>query len=76
MSESWRILEDLWGFVSFVSFSVFSLTSSTTMFSFISGLSVGSICEVVIFFSIVLVGEFGFEFAASSLEEAEFDKDF
>ena len=46
------------------------------MFSFISGLSVGSICEVVIFFSIVVVGESGFDFAAVSLEDAEFDEDF
>ena len=66
----------MWSFASFVSFSVFSLTSSTTMFSFISGLSVGSICEVVIFFSIVVVGESGFDFAAVSLEDAEFDEDF
>ena len=66
----------MWSFASFVSFSVFSLPSSTTMFSFISGLSVGSICEVVIFFSIVVVGESGFDFAAVSLEDAEFDEDF
>ena len=66
----------MWSFASFVSFSVFSLTSSTTIFSFISGLSVGSICEVVIFFSNVFVGESGFGLATASLEEAEFDEDF